>query len=335
VKIDIFNHIFPQAFYTEFLERTSGLKDMGKRVRNIPGLVDLDARFRMMDEFGDYRQVISLASPPLESFADPQACAVLAKMANDGMAELVDRYPRRFPGFVASLPMNHPGAAEMELERAAGLGARGVQLYSNVAGKPLDSQEFLPLFAELARRDLVIWLHPARGGDFSDYPGEDRSKFEIWWTFGWPYETSAAMARLVFSGLFDRHPDLKIITHHMGAMIPYFEGRVGYGWDQMGLRSSDGDYAELRRSMPRRPVDYFKMFYADTALFGALAATQCGLAFFGADRVLFASDSPFEPEPGLYVRETIRVIESLGLPAQDKERIYRGNAERLLNLPCG
>ncbi len=335
MKIDIFNHIFPEAFYTEFLERTSGLKDMGKRVRNIPGLVDLDARFRMMDEFGDYRQVISLASPPLESFADPEACAVLARMANDGMAELVDRYPSRFPGFVASLPMNHPDAAEKELERAAGLGARGVQLYSNVAGKPLDSEEFLPLFAELARRDLVIWLHPARGADFPDYPGEDRSKYEIWWTFGWPYETSAAMARLVFSGLFDRYPDLKIITHHMGAMIPYFEGRVGYGWDQMGLRSSDGDYSELRRSMPRRPVDYFRMFYADTALFGALAATQCGLAFFGADRVLFASDSPFEPAPGLYVRETIRVIESLGLPAQDKERIYRGNAERLLKLRCG
>ena len=241
----------------------------------------------------------------------------------------------RFPGFVASLPMNHPDAAEKELERAAGLGARGVQLYSNVAGKPLDSEEFLPLFAELARRDLVIWLHPARGADFPDYPGEDRSKYEIWWTFGWPYETSAAMARLVFSGLFDRYPDLKIITHHMGAMIPYFEGRVGYGWDQMGLRSSDGDYAELRRSMPRRPVDYFKMFYADTALFGALAATQCGLAFFGASRVLFASDSPFEPAPGLYVRETIRVIESLGLPAQDKKRIYFGNAERLLKLRCG
>ena len=87
--------------------------------------------------------------------------------------------------------------------------------------------------------------------------------------------------------------------------------------------------------MPRRPVDYFKMFYADTALFGALAATQCGLAFFGASRVLFASDSPFEPAPGLYVRETIRVIESLGLPAQDKKRIYCGNAERLLKLPSG
>jgi predicted TIM-barrel fold metal-dependent hydrolase len=333
VKIDIFNHIFPARFFAEFLNAASGLKDMGKRVRNIPTMVDLDARFRMMDEFGEYCQVISLASPPLEAYAGPETSPHLARVANDGMAELVARYPARFPGFAACLPMNNPSAAEKELERAVTqLGALGVQIFSNAAGKPLDAPEFLPLFAEVARRDLVIWLHPARGGEFPDYRGEDQSKFEIWWTFGWPYETSAAMARLVFSGLFDRYPDLKIITHHMGAMIPYFEGRVGHGWDQLGLRSSDEENARLLKSMQKRPIDYFRMFHADTALFGALAATQCGLVFFGVDHVLFASDTPFEPAPGMYIRETIAVIESLDLQAADKERIYRGNAERLLKL---
>jgi uncharacterized protein len=331
VKIDIFNHILPPRFFAEFLKVAPGLKDMGKRSRNIPTMVDLDARFRMMDEFGEYSQVLSLASPPIESFAGPEMSPSLASMANDGMAELVARYPDRFPGFVAALPMNHPSAAEKELERAATeLGARGVQLYSNAAGKPLDAPEFLPLFDELARRDLAIWLHPARTGDFPDYSSETRSRYEIWWTLGWPYETSVAMARLVFSGMFDRHPNLKIITHHMGAMIPYCEGRVGYGWDQMGLRSSDEDYVALLRSLKKRPYDYFKMFYADTALFGAQAATQCGLAFFGIDRVLFASDTPFEPSPGLYIRETIRVIESLDLTAEQKDQIYRRNAERLI-----
>src|SRR6266704_837412 len=306
---------------------------MGKRVRNIPGLVDLDARFRMMDEFGDYRQVISLASPPLESFADPEACAVLARMANDGMAELVDRYPGRFPGFVASLPMNHPDAVEKELERAAGLGARGVQLYSNVAGKPLDSEEFLPLFAELARRDLVIWLHPARGADFPDYPGEDRSKYEIWWTFGWPYETSAAMARLVFSGLFDRHPDLKIITHHMGAMIPYFEGRAGGGLDQLGSRTEDSDDAVALARLKRRPLEYFRMFYGDTALFGAHHAMECGLAFFGADRILFGTDMPFDPEKGPgFFRDTIRAMELMRATPEEKTKIYEENARHMLRL---
>ena len=334
MKIDVFNHILPQRFYAEFLKIAPGLKDMGKRSRNIPVMSDLDARFRMMDEFGEYCQILSLASPPIESFAGPEQSPDLARMANDGMAELVQRYPDRFPGFAAALPMNNPDASIRELERAlAELGALGVQIYSNAAGKALDAEEFLPLFDELAHRDKAIWLHPARSGNFPDYLSEDRSKYEIWWTFGWPYETSVAMARMVFSGLFDRHPGLKIIVHHMGAMIPYFEGRVGYGWDQLGLRTSDEDYGGLLRSMKKRPFDYFKMFHADTALFGALPATQCGLAFFGIDQVLFASDTPFEPAPGLYIRETIRVIESLGLSSEDKDRVYRGNAQRILNLP--
>ena len=333
MKIDVFNHVLPKRFFDEFLRVAPGMKDMGKRSRNIPTMVDLDARFRMMDEFGEYCQVISLASPPIESFAGPDLSPELARIANDGMAELVERYPARFPAFAAALPMNNPNEAVKELQRAATqLGARGAQLYSNVAGKPLDGPEYLPLFDEFARRDLTIWLHPARGGEFPDYRSETRSKYEIWWTFGWPYETSTAMARMVFSGLLDRHPDLKIITHHMGAMIPYFEGRVGYGWDQLGRRTSDEGNEELLKSMKKRPIDYFRMFYADTALFGALAATQCGLAFFGVDRVLFASDTPFEPSPGLYIRETIRVIESLGLSAEDKDRIYWQNAQRLLNL---
>jgi predicted TIM-barrel fold metal-dependent hydrolase len=223
------------------------------------------------------------------------------------------------------------------MERAVTqLGAKGVQIFTNVAGKPLDGPELQPLFAEAARLDVAIWMHPARGADFADYRGEDRSQFEIWWTFGWPYETSVAMARLVFSGLFDRFPDLKIITHHMGGMIPYFEGRVGHGWDQLGTRTSDIDYVALRRSMKQRPIDYFRKFYADTALFGAHAATRCGLEFFGVDKILFASDMPFEPAPGMYARETIAALESafesLGLSAADKDQIYRGNAQRLLGL---
>jgi len=113
-------------------------------------------------------------------------------------------------------------------------------------------------------------------------------------------------------------------------MIPYFEGRVGYGWDQLGTRTSDVDYTVLLKSMKKRPVDYFKQFYADTALFGAAPATRCGYEFFGAERVVFASDMPFEPSPGLYARETIRCVEALGLADAEKTKIYRGNAEKLL-----
>jgi uncharacterized protein len=306
---------------------------MGKRVANIATIVDLDARFRAMDEFGDFRQVLTLPSPPLEVLAGPDRSPAMARAANDQLAELVRKHPDRFVAFAASLPLNNPDEALKEMERAVTqLGAKGIQIFTNVAGKPLDGPELQPLFAEVARRDVAIWMHPARGADFPDYKTEDRSQFEIWWTFGWPYETSVAMSRLVFSGIFDRFPDLKIITHHMGGMIPYFEGRVGHGWDQLGTRTSDVDYVSLLRSMKKRPIDYFRNFYADTALFGARAATRCGLEFFGIDKVLFASDMPFEPAPGMYARETIEVIESLELTAAQKDQIYRGNAQRLLKL---
>jgi predicted TIM-barrel fold metal-dependent hydrolase len=166
-----------------------------------------------------------------------------------------------------------------------------------------------------------------------DYRTEQKSKYEIWWTFGWPYETSTAMARLVFSGIMDRLPDLKVLAHHLGAMIPYFEGRVGPGWDQLGKRTSDEDLTQVLTRLKKRPFDYFKDFYADTAVFGSRPATVCGLDFYGADRVLFASDCPFDPERGPgYIRDTIAIIEGLQLSPGDRDKICFGNAERLLGI---
>ena len=329
MKIDIFNHLFPQTFFDRYIEK--GLPDIGKRVKAMPTIVKLDARFKVMDEFGDYCQIISLPAPPIEALGGPNETPDIARLANDGMAELCQKHPARFPTFIASLPMNNPEATVKEALRAVDtLGASGVQIFTNVNGKALDAPEFEAFFDEMARREIGIWMHPTRGADMPDYKTEDRSQYEIWWTFGWPYETSVAMARMVFSKFFERRPNLKLLTHHMGAMAPYFEGRVGYGWDQLGSRTSNIDYVSLLKSMPKRPIDYFKMFYADTALFGALAGTKCGLEFFGVDKVLFASDVPFEPSPGLYIRETIRVIEALELPADQKEKIYRTNAEAFL-----
>lgn len=333
MKIDIFNHLFPKRFWDEFINVGEKLGGMGKRVQNISHITDLDNRFRVMDEFGEYVQIISLPGPPVEILAGPDKALEMAKIANDGFAELVAKYPKRFPSFVGCLPMNNPDAAVREMDRCIKqLGAAGVQMYTNAANKPLDLPEFRPLFQMAVDTDSPIWLHPDRHADFADYKTEDSSQYEIFWTFGWPYETSVAMARMVFGGFFDRWPTLKVITHHMGAMIPYFTGRVGYGWDQLGTRTIDKDYKGLLKSMKKRPIDYFHHFYADTALFGAKAGTQCGLDFFGVDKVVFASDVPFEPTPGLYIRETIDVIESLNLTADDKDKIYRRNAEKLLNL---
>jgi uncharacterized protein len=333
-KIDVFNHIYPTAYFDRVMQVAPDYKDVGKRMRNVPMLIDLDTRFRVMDRFEGYQQILSIATPPIEAYASPTDAVDLARIANDGMAALVARYPDRFPAFVAALPLNDPQAAVAETERAVrDLGARGVQIFSNINGRPLDSPEYLALFDLMAQHDLPVWLHPYREPAFTDYQSETQSKFEIWWAFGWPYETSVAMARLVFAGLFDRYPSMKIITHHMGAMVPYFEGRVGPGWDQLGVRTSDEDYGEVLRRLDKRPIDYFKMFYADTALFGAYDATICGLRFFGADHVLFASDAPFDPERGpMFIRETIGILDRLPMSDAEREQIYWRNAVRLLKL---
>jgi predicted TIM-barrel fold metal-dependent hydrolase len=333
MKIDVFNHIFPKVFFDKMISIAPNAKDIHKRIRNIPCLIDLEERFRIMDRFDDYVQIICLSSP-IEVFGAPPISTDLARVANDGMAELVNKYPARFPGFVASLPMNDPGGLLTEARRAIkDLGAVGVLIFTHVLGRPLDKPETMPLFDLMAELDRPIWMHPYRGADFPDYKGESKSHYEIWWTFGWPYDTSVAMAHLVFSGLFDRHPEIKIITHHMGAMIPYFEGRVGPGWDQLGTRTSDEDYTLLLKRLKKRPLDYFHMFYADTALFGAREATICGLKFFGVEKTLFASDSPFDPERGsAYIRWTIEIIDSLDISPEERRMIYEGNAKKLLKL---
>jgi uncharacterized protein len=334
MKIDIFCHIVPQNYYERMVKLPESGTTIKRRTASIPAMVNLDARFRMMDRFADYVQVVSMAAPPIEALGDAKTSPELARIANDGMAELVDKHPDRFPGFVAALPMNNPDAAVEEIDRAIlKLGAAGVQIYSNVNGRPLDEPDFKPIFQKLAERNVAGWLHPTRSANFPDYVTEKKSKFELWWVFGWPYETSIAMARIIFAGYFDQFPNLKIITHHLGAMIPYFSGRTGPGLDQLGARTEDEDLAVLGRSLKKRPQEYFKMFYADTATFGSRAAMQCGLEFFGVDQVLFASDSPFDPEKGPgYIRETIRCVEELQLSSADRAKIYEGNARKMMRL---
>jgi aminocarboxymuconate-semialdehyde decarboxylase len=333
-KIDVFPHILPRAYFDRMLRVAPPGLALQKRMSGIPALVDLSLRLAMMDRWEGYVQVLTLASPPIEVVAPPAGSPDLARLANDEMAAIVSRHPDRFPGFVASLPMNHPEAAMREIDRAVDdLGATGVQLFTNVNGRPLDGPEYQPIFARMAERRLPIWLHPARPATVADYAGEARSKYDLWWAFGWPYETSVAMGRLVFSGLFDRHPDIVIITHHMGAMIPFCAGRIGGGLDQLGTRSDDPDDAVALGRLRRRPIDYFRMFYGDTALFGAWHAMESGLEFFGADHVLFGTDFPFDPERGPgFIRDTIGAMERLRASADDKALIYEGNARRLLRL---
>jgi uncharacterized protein len=335
-KVDVFNHIFPPKYWDKMLEVAPNHADMGKRVRDIPMLMDLDERWRVMDMFEDYEQVICLAHPPLEVLSKDRS-PELAQVGNDGMKELCDKYPERFTGFIASLPMNKPDEAVKETMRAVkDLGALGVQIFSNVNGRALDNPEFFQVFETCHRLDVPIWLHPERGAGTPDYVDEEKSQYEIWWTLGWPYETSVAQARLVFSGMMDKLPGIKIITHHLGGMMPYFSGRTGPGWQFLGARTSgaEGDrYARLLKELKKPHADYFKDFYADTAVFGSKEATECGLAYYPRDKVLFASDAPFDPEKGpMYIRETIKLIDSLEIDDEWREDIYWRNAAKIMNF---
>jgi predicted TIM-barrel fold metal-dependent hydrolase len=231
--------------------------------------------------------------------------------------------------------MNNVPASLDEMDRAIGkLGAKGIQIFTNVNGRPLDEPEFFPIFERMVKKyDLPVWVHPSRTAKFADYPTEQKSKYEIYWLFGWPYETSAFMARMVFSQMFEKLPKLKIITHHLGAMAPFFVDRIGYGMDQFGSRTTDEDYEGLLKRMKKRPLDFFRMFYGDTSVNGSASAIRCGLDFFGVEHVLFGTDCPFDPEGGpLFIRETIKTLDRMALKPGDRRKVYFGNAMSMLRL---
>jgi uncharacterized protein len=326
--VDIYCHIAPEKFFQEMNRIAPRLGNIAARLRGVKKLFDLDERFREMDAFGDYRQIISLPNPPIEDLATGEIGLNLARIGNDAMAELCARHPQRFPTFVAALSLTDVAGSVAEARRAVKeLGAGGVQIFTSVAGQPLDSGAFEPIFATMAELDLPIWLHPARTASMTDYPGEAKSRFEMWWCFGWPYDTSVAMVRMVFNGLFDRYPKLKIITHHLGGMIPFYDGRIGPGLRVLGSRTSDEDYSKVLSSLKRPHLDYLHDFYGDTALFGGgIHAVRCGLEFFGSDHVVFATDTPLGP-----IAPTIDTIKRLEIAAEDRRKIFVGNAERLLN----
>lgn len=332
--IDVFCHCLPPRFCEAANRLLKAPLLMFERAQRMPVMVDTESRLRMMDQFPGYCQILSLASPTIETVASPVDSPKLARIGNDALCALAAAHPDRFPGWIASLPMNAPDAAMAEIDRAVGeLGAVGVQVYSNVRGRPLDEPEYLQVLEHAAAMNCPIWLHPIRPMTHADYASEQVSKFDLWWAFGWPYESSVAMGRLVFAGLFDRWPDLVVITHHCGGMIPMMEGRIESGLQLLGTRNPPGFADAVRTDLREPPIDAFRRFYADTASFGSVAAIECGRQFFGTDRLLFASDSPFDPEQGPgYIRDTLAAIRKLDLTDAEREAILAGNARRLFKL---
>ena len=331
--IDVFNHFMPKTY----LDRLSQIIPGHVATTAFPRLatlIDVEARLRLLSEFDGLQQVLSLANPPLELVGNPDVTPDLARLANDSLAEVCRRHPDRFPTFIAALPMNNMDATLAEIDRAIGeLDARGIQVFTNIAGKPLSDPEFRPVFQRMVKYDLPVWVHPMRGPNFPDYATEKQSEDEVWFSFGWPYETTACMTRLIYSGLFDELPSLKIISHHMGGMIPYFPAKINLGFKQIFFGTRERNPVAEERGLKKRPIDYYKMLYADTAIGGVEAPTRCGHAFFGTSHCLFATDAPFDAEQGRgLIADTIRGVESLGLPRPELDRIFAGNARDLLKL---
>lgn len=335
MRIDVFCHFLPPRFLAERNRRAgSGFgTQYSKYFEANPGLTSLDLRFRTLDQFPEVRQLLTIAGPNIESITQPKDTIEIAKIANDELAEMVAKFPDRFIAAAACLPMNDVDAALAEADRAIQkLGFCGVEIFTDICGKPVDRPEFFPLYEKMQAYDLPILLHPRRTNTTADYPDEERSKFLIYTNFGWPFETAKAMARLAFGGVLERFPRLKIVTHHAGGLVPFFAKRIELSWD---FNRTLMGYQDDGQALSKAPIDYYKQFYCDTAIQGNTAALMCALDFFGADHMMFATDSPYDDEMGVRVyRETIPAVEAMAVGAEDKSKIFEGNARRLFKLPA-
>jgi predicted TIM-barrel fold metal-dependent hydrolase len=341
MKIDIFCHIMPPK-YLQTLEKKIApevLKHLPSKF--LPALADLGLRFKIMDNYPDMVEVLTIANPPVETMLQQADAIELSRLVNDEMAELVARYPDRFVGAVACLPMNDVDEALEEADRAIKkLGFKGVQIFTNILGRPLDSPEFMPLYQKMAELDLPIWIHPffenigqmaQTEKQFSGYRVFTGKEDPAWAmdraVFGLPGASARAITRLVYSRVFDLYPTIKFITHHCGAGLPFFANRIEMHYLMFG--ESEGFELGLKKPVP----EYFKMLYGDSALHGNTAALMCGYAYFGPDRILFGTDMPFGSESGLWpVRKTIDSIGEMSIPEEERQKIYAGNAKRLLRL---
>ena len=342
MKIDVYSHLIPKKYWDEVIRRLGNElleKYISREALGIEltrTLWNLDERFQVMDRYNDVVQVLVPSGPALELLFEPEEAAELAKLYNDELANLLVRYPDRFAGAVAFLPMNNIDAALKETDRAINdLGFSGILIQTPIYGnspeitKPMDMDEFIPLYEMMAHHDRPIWIHPKREFSTADYSIENRSKYLIHQMFGWPYETAVAMSRLVYSGVMENYPDLKFITHHSGGIVPFLADRIvnQCKWYPVGLK------ARFLEKLSRPAVDYFKLFYCDTAIYANTSAFMCAYSFFGADRVMFGTDFPYDDELGhTSIRETMNGVNKMQISEGDKRKIFEGNAKAILKI---
>jgi len=327
MRIDAWTHLLSPA-YVEQLKRREprGRASFFLAQR---ALHDVDLRLRTIDDHAGYRQVLTPLPGPLV-FETGITPAELARENNDQLAEIVERHPDQFAGFAAATPLTDPDAATAEAIRAVtDLGALGIQLEADAVNLPLHEPRYEPLFAAMDELGAAVWLHPCRT---PGRPGvaADTAPFLLWQILGWTFDTTITISQLIFAGIYDRHPDLKLIAHHGAGLIPHFSGRL----EMMPLLAGLDPTGSLGQALDRlqnEPTDYYKKLYVDCAMFGSEHAVRCVVDFFGPDRVLFASDTPFDGQAGSYFipRTTLDVEGAIEVQA-DRDAIFYGNANRTL-----
>jgi aminocarboxymuconate-semialdehyde decarboxylase len=311
MKIDAFSHILTQPYLDKMRDLLHRPTFHGEH--RLTELIDYEQRLRDMDATGIDKQIVTMPSPPTDQLQDePDVCADICVTINDAMYDLASRYPERFLP-IGTVALNNIPASLKEAERAVkDLGMHGVLIYTNSGGRMLDDPDLLAFFELMASLDRPIWIHPTFNPLF------DGLKYGLATKYGWPFNTTIAMSYLVYGGVFDRFPTLKVITHHAGAMVPFFENRGG------GEAFGGGD-VQLEKPLN----DYYRMFYVDTAIQGSHGAMAASFNFYGGDQMLFGTDYPYAKN---LVPQTIDSVAAMHAPPSVKEQLFSGNIQRLIGL---
>jgi predicted TIM-barrel fold metal-dependent hydrolase len=269
-------------------------------------------RLESMDAAGIDVQALSLTSPGVEWF-EPAKGTALARKCNDQLAEVIQKRPDRFVGFAALAP-NDPESAVDELERAVeDLGFMGWKTHSNYGGTYLDEHQYWPILERVEHLDVPIYLHPA----VPAIPPLRTYGFALAGApFGFGIETSICVMRLVFSGVFDRYPRLRIILGHLGEGLPFLMQRIDFAYVRPWF---DPD---ARPNLMKRPSDYLRenMFITTSGNY-LPAAFMCAYEVLGIDRILLATDYPYED-----ANECVQFLDGLPITDEDREKLFFRNA---------
>lgn len=297
-KIDVFAHVLLPDFYQKMLAIEPKLPEMFPFIQH-PLLGDLDKRRSLWD--GETQQVISYVNVNPEDYVSSEAAAVLCREANQELASVVANNRDMYPAGVAMVPMNNlPEAVKIMEEVAASDELVGIQLFTRALGKSIADPEFRVIFETSQRLNLPIWLHPI----FDDRKPDNNI------VFSWEYELTQSMLQIVQAGLYQDFPELKIIVHHAGAMVPFFGERIHY-------------------ILPEEQVPDFHKFYVDTAILGNPKALELTVDYFGMDHVLFGTDAPLGIAPAGATQVIIDAINALPLSQADKDAIFTDNVKKL------